>query len=86
MRLRSIAILDSEISSRETEDDRNEILIKTRNILNISKAQIYVAQLNDLENALETDVDNIMIFQARDKDNQDFYSAPWPICEYSLNF
>ncbi|KAI8818444.1 golgi-body localization protein domain-containing protein [Fimicolochytrium jonesii] len=81
MQLRSIRILDAQASTSSTADensDRNEEIVKSRMVVNIYDAQLFVARKTDIEVAPEFDLDNIAMHQPWDKSDTPT-AAAWPI-------
>ncbi|KAJ3023706.1 hypothetical protein HKX48_001596 [Thoreauomyces humboldtii] len=80
MQLRSVLILDARASSSQTTDensDRNEQIIKSRMILNVQDAQLFVARRADIEFAPEFDLDNIVMHRTGGHGSNT--STPWPV-------
>ncbi|KND00922.1 uncharacterized protein SPPG_04022 [Spizellomyces punctatus DAOM BR117] len=80
MQLRSVFVLDAQACSAQAPDeysDRNEQIIKTRSILSIQNAQLFVVRKADLDEAPEFDLDNIIMQRhpATAKDP----ARPWPV-------
>lgn len=60
------------------DTDGDEAVAKTRQILNIRSAQFYVARKSDVEKAVESDLDSILISnKAAEKGS--VKEAPWPL-------
>ncbi|KAI8909298.1 golgi-body localization protein domain-containing protein [Powellomyces hirtus] len=88
MQLRSVLILDARASSSQApadeNSDRNEEIIKSRMILNIEDAQLFVARLVDFVTAPEFDLDNIVMHRQQGHDfhnnnSTSTTSTPWPV-------
>ncbi|KAJ3150997.1 hypothetical protein HDU86_006253 [Geranomyces michiganensis] len=84
MQLRSVLILDARASSSQTADDnadRNEEIIKSRMVLNIEDAQLFVTRLADIALAPEFDLDNIVMHRAGTNaaSGSGSLSTPWPV-------
>ncbi|KAI9017507.1 golgi-body localization protein domain-containing protein [Gaertneriomyces semiglobifer] len=80
MQLRSVWILDEQAHASQSAEelgDRNEDVIKSRMILTIQNAQIFVARRADIELAGDTDMDNIAIVREEPHTNPSM--TPWPV-------
>ncbi|KAJ3185044.1 hypothetical protein HDU87_002610 [Geranomyces variabilis] len=84
MQLRSVLILDARASNSQNMDenaDRNEEIIKSRMVLKIQDAQLFVTRLADIAVAPEFDLDNIVMHRAGTTaaTGHGGMSTPWPV-------